>query len=90
MVSDGLAKETLGCSGNPLSRQQKVDSLACRIDCPVQIFPLAIGFVHSPEPSYGTFMPTKGLIQKWYYANDPTVKCGMIYDMPLSPQDFAG
>ena len=51
---DGLAEETQSRCRIPLGGQQKVDGLPRTVDCPIQVFPLALyfdaGFVHSPEP----------------------------------------
>lgn len=44
LMANPAARETQGCCGIPLSRQQKVDGMACCIGCPVQIFPLACDF----------------------------------------------
>ncbi|EIC82179.1 hypothetical protein SPM24T3_23137 [Serratia sp. M24T3] len=77
MMSDGLAEETQGSGGIPLSCQQKIDGLPCGINCPVQIFPLAsdfdVGFIHSPPATRATFMPAEGFIQQRYQADNPAV-----------------
>lgn len=70
MLANGFAEEAKGRCGIPFSRQQKVDGLTFCIDRPVQIFPLSpdsdVSFIHSLPASYGTFMPTKCLIQQRY------------------------
>lgn len=67
MMANSLSKEAQRGIRIPLSRQQKVDGLAYRIDCPVQIFPLTsdfdVRFVHALPTAHVTFVTTKGLIQ---------------------------
>lgn len=53
-------------SGIPVGRQQEIHRIACGVDRPVEVFPLAfdsdIRFVHSPPATDGAFMPAKRLI----------------------------
>jgi hypothetical protein len=76
VMTNSLAKEAqCGCSV-PFGSQQKVDSLTCCIDSPIQILPLAfdfdVAFIHSPLPTCSALVSARSLIQQRRQADNPT------------------